>query len=130
MKKYFFFILISSLTTIISAQINKIRIQRIDSTSCDYKFIAEKSVSGKFLRLSLYRFSSPDKFKLKTAEGIRTKLGFIRERPYYINKLYFDSLMKNVCIYDKFKLTKVEIKQSGDTNHIQIEMTYRKIKKR
>jgi len=129
MKKYLLLILIFSLTTNVFGQIKTIKVRRIDSTSCDYKFIADKNVADKFLRLNVFTFSSPDKLQRKTADEVRGKIRFLKEKTFYVNKLYFDSLIKDVCIVNKFKLTKVEIKESGDTNHIHIDLTYKKIKK-
>lgn len=117
------------LTSSLIGQVVKLKVRRPDSLVCDYKFFATTDVADKMLRLAMYQFVSPDKLKKNTIDDIRLKLRFVREKPFYINKLYFDSVFKAVCIVNKFQLTKVEIKSSEDTNHFQIKMTYKKIKK-
>ncbi len=129
MKKILQTIILFVLTSNVFGQVATIKVRRIDSSSCDYKFVANNDIADKMLRLSKFMFSSPDKFKSKTADEIRSKLRLIREKPYYVNKFYFDSLIKDVCVVNKFKLTKIEVKSSEDTSHIQINFTYNKIKK-
>ena len=121
-----FFLLLSPLI----GQVETIKVRRFDSIACDYKFIVTNDLADKMLRLSMYQFASPDKLTKNTVYDIRSKLRyFIREKPFFINKFYFDSVFKDVCIVNKFHLTKVEIKSYEDTNHFQIKMTYKKIKK-
>ncbi len=85
---------------------------------------------NKMYRLSRYRFISPDNLKRKTVNNARLKLRLAREKTLFINKLYFDSLVNNACIVNKFKLSKIEIKPASDTNYVELSFTYKKMKNR
>jgi hypothetical protein len=84
----------------------------------------------KVYKIDFYKFTSPDKLKKNTIDNIRLNIRLVREKTLLINKPYFDSLVTNVCIINKFKLNKIEIKKSGDSEHIEINFNYKKIKKK
>jgi hypothetical protein len=112
------------------SQVQKIKIKKVDTLTCNYKFIADSSMIDKVYKIDFYKFTSPDKLKKNTIDNIRLNIRLVREKTLLINKPYFDSLVTNVCIINKFKLNKIEIKKSGDSEHIEINFNYKKIKKK
>jgi hypothetical protein len=123
-------IIIFLLTSSLLGQVQKIKIKRFDTLICDYKFVAAPEIMNKIYRIDFFKFTSSDKLKKNTTNVIRLNLSLVREKALFINKLYFDSLVRNVCIINKFKLNKIEVKQYGDTEHIMIDFNYKKIKKK
>lgn len=109
-------------------QVQKIHIKRPDTLKCDYAFVAAPGLMNKMYRLSRYRFISPNNLKRKTINNARLKLRLASGKALFINKLYFDSLVNNACIVNKFKLSKIEIKPASDTNYVELSFTYKKMK--